>query len=99
MQKARREAIRWHLLNTAYLSRPYGIYTEAMLPIVQAVYPAATHLEIRQELDYLEERELVHIKRDGLDRWMVDLTRTGVDCCEYTIDCQPGISRPVITQG
>jgi len=99
MQKIRREAIRWHLLSAVYLSRPYGIYTEALLPIVQSVYGDATHHEIRCELDYLEERELVHIKRDGMDRWMVELTRTGTDCVEYTIDCQPGISRPVITQG
>ncbi|MGE0333215.1 MAG: hypothetical protein AB7P37_21250 [Ramlibacter sp.] len=87
------------MLTAIYQSRPYGIYTEALLPVIQAVYTDATHLEIRQELDYLEERELVKIKRDGMDRWMVDLSRTGMDCVEYTIDCQPGISRPVITQG
>lgn len=98
-QKIRREAMRWHLLSAVHLSSPYGIYTEALLPIIQAVYIDATHLEIRQQLDYLEDREMVKIKRDGMDRWMVELTRTGVDCVEYTIDCQPGISRPVITQG
>jgi hypothetical protein len=37
--KARREAIRWHLLAAVDLSRPVGIYTEALLPIVQSVYP------------------------------------------------------------
>ena len=50
--KARREAIRWHLLSAVDLSRPVGIYTEALLPIVQSVYPDATHQEIRRELDY-----------------------------------------------
>ena len=29
--KARREAIRWHLLSAVDLSRPVGIYTEALL--------------------------------------------------------------------
>lgn len=99
MQKIRREAMRWHLLSAVNVSRPYGLYTEALLPIIQAVYIDATHLEIRTELDYLEERELVHIKRDGLDRWFVELTRHGIDFVEYTIEAQPGISRPVITQG
>ena len=99
LQKIRRESIRWHLLSAVNLSRPYGMYTEALLPIVQSVYHDATHHEIRRELDYLEEREMVHINKDPLDRWMVDLTRTGIEFVEYTIDAQPGISRPAITQG
>ena len=97
--KARREAIRWHLLSAVDLSRPVGIYTEALLPIVQSVYPDATHQEIRRELDYLEEREMVRITRDPLERWFVDLTRAGIEFVEYTIDAQLGIARPRLTQG
>lgn len=97
--KARREAIRWHLLSLVDLSRPAGIYTEALLPVIQSVYPNATHQEIRRELDYLEARELVTIERDPMDRWFVDLTRTGIEFVEYTIEAQPGIARPTITQG
>ena len=97
--KARREAIRWHLLSAVDLSRPVGIYTEALLPIIQSVYLDATHQEIRRELDYLEEREMVRISRDPIDRWFVDLTRTGIEFVEYTIDAQPGVARPRITQG
>lgn len=97
--KARREAIRWHLLSAVNLSRPVGIYTEALLPIVQSVYVDATHQEVRRELDYLEAREMVTIARDPMDRWFVDLTRTGIDFVEYTIDAQPGVARPRITQG
>jgi DNA-binding transcriptional ArsR family regulator len=94
--KARRETIRWFLLLTANVSRPAGIYTEAMLPVIQATYTDTTHREIRTELDYLEERELVKIKRDGMDRWFVELTRHGVDLAEYTTECEPGIARPRI---
>ena len=97
--KARREAMRWHLLSAINVSRPVGIYTEALLPIIQSVYPDATHQEVRRELDYLEERELCKIHRDPMDRWFVDLTRFGIDYVEYTIDAQPGIARPFITQG
>lgn len=97
--KIRREAMRWHLLATINVSRPHGMNTEALLPVIQAVYPDATHLEIRRELDYLEERELAKIEKDPLDRWFVDLTRHGIDFVEYTIDGQAGISRPIITQG
>ncbi|WP_454908397.1 hypothetical protein [Variovorax gossypii] len=98
LAKIRREAIRWHLIAAINLSRPYGMYTEPLLSIVQSVYPDATHDEIRKELDYLEERELVKIKKDPFNRWFLDLTRTGIECVEYTIDCQPGIARPSITQ-
>ena len=96
--KIRREDIRWHLLQAINLSRPVGIYTEPLLVIVRSVYPDATHQEVRLNLDYLEEREMVRITKDAMDRWMVELTRTGIDFVEYTIDAQPGVARPKITQ-
>lgn len=98
MAKTRREDMRWHLLSAINLSRPAGIYTEPLLAIVRAVYPDATHQEVRVNLDYLEEREMVRIGKDPMDRWTVDLTRTGIDFVEYNIDAQPGVSRPKITQ-
>ena len=98
MAKSRREDMRWHLLSAINLSRPAGIYTEPLLAIVRAVYPDATHQEVRVNLDYLEEREMVRISKDPMDRWTVDLTRTGIDFVEYNIDAQPGVSRPKITQ-
>jgi hypothetical protein len=94
LQRARREALRWHLLDIADKSRPAGCYTELMLDVIVGTYQDATHLELRRELDYLEERELVKIKRDGMDRWFVELTRHGIDLVEYTTECQPGIARP-----
>ena len=99
MLRLRREAIRWHLLSAIDVSRPVGIYTEALLTIVQSVYPDATHQEIRRNLDYLEERQMCKIDKDPMDRWFVDLTRTGIEFVEYTIDAQPGIARPRLTQG
>lgn len=98
MDKARREAIRWHLLKAIDLSRPQGIYTEPLLDIIRAVYPDATHQEVRRHLDYLDERQMVRITKDPLDRWAVDLTRCGIDFVEYAIDAQPGIARPTITR-
>ncbi len=98
LNKIRREEIRWHLLTAINLSRPAGIYTEPLLAIIRSVYPDSTHQEVRVNLDYLEEREMVRITKDAMDRWMTDLTRTGIDFVEYTIDAQPGIARPRITQ-
>ena len=92
--KARREAMRWHLLSAINVSRPVGIYTEALLPIILSVYPDATHQEVRRELDYLEDRELVKITKSPSGPWYAELTRFGVDIAEYTINCEPGIARP-----
>lgn len=92
--RIRREDIRWYLLVAANVSRPQGSYVEQLLAIVRAVYADATERELRIELDYLEERELVKIERDGMDRWYVQLSRHGIDLVEYTTPVQPGISRP-----
>jgi len=96
--RARRGAMRWHLLSAANVSRPQGINTLALLGIVQTVYPDATHQEIRKEADYLVERGLAEVQRDPLDNWFMKLTREGMDVAEYTIECDPGIDRPQITQ-
>lgn len=96
--RARRETMRWMLLVVTNISRPRQINTAALLPIIQATYPDATHLEIRRELDYLEERELVKIAKDPLDNWYVELMRYGIEVVEYTCPCDPGIARPTITQ-
>ena len=94
--RARREDIRWHLISAANVSRPVGVPTEFMLAVIRTVYADATELEIRRELDYLEERELVKIARDGMDRWRVELTRHGIDLAEYTTPVEPGIARPKV---
>jgi predicted component of type VI protein secretion system len=92
--RVRRESIRWFLLVAANVSRPQGVYVEGMLPVVRAVYADATENEVKRELDYLEDRGLVKIQRDGMDRWFVDLTRHGIDLVEYTTQVEPGIARP-----
>jgi hypothetical protein len=94
MDKARREAVRWHLLTIANVSRPQAINAAAMLPIIATVYPDASALELRRQLDYLEERDLLKISKDPLGNWAVELTRWGVDVVEYTVDCEAGIARP-----
>jgi hypothetical protein len=98
LARIRSGTMRWLILYAINIARPQGIYTEALLAIIQGTYPDATHLEIRRELDYLEERELVRISKDPLDRWFVDLQRYGIEVVEYTCPCDPGISRPTITQ-
>ncbi len=93
--KVRRESMRWNILLTLNNARPIGAYEELVLSTIQAIYPDATALELRRELDYLAGRSLVELKKEPSGRWFADVTRYGVDIAEYTVDCQPGIARPV----
>ena len=93
--KVRRESMRWNILNTLNKARPYTSNEQFLLEVMRAIYPDATALEIRRELDYLGDRDLVDLNKTPSGAWFADLTRYGVDIAEYTIDCDPGIARPV----
>ncbi len=86
--------MRWYILLTLNNARPIGAYEELVLATIQGIYTDATALELRRELDYLEDRKLVNLKKEPGGRWFADLTRYGVDVVEYTLECEPGIARP-----
>jgi len=92
--KVRRESMRWNLINTLDKARPHTSNEQFLLQVMQAIYPDATALEMRRELDYLADRDLVELNKQPSGTWFADLTRYGVDIAEYTIECDPGIARP-----
>ncbi len=92
--KVRRESLRWYLILALYNARPQEVVEEIVQQTMRSIYPDVTPLEVRQQLDYLADRELVKLRKEPSGRWWSDLTRFGVDIAEYTIDCEPGISRP-----
>ncbi|MDR2113410.1 MAG: hypothetical protein LBQ62_09980 [Candidatus Accumulibacter sp.] len=94
LARIRRESMRWNLLNTLNKARPYTTNETFLLDVMRAIYPDATGLEIRRELDYLADRQLLAINKTPGGAWFADLTRTGVDLAEYTVVCEPGIARP-----
>ena len=96
-QKIRREAMRWYLLLTLHNAAPVGCYEDVLLSTISALYPDTTALEIRREIGYLESRKLVAVKKEPSGRWFAELYHYGTDIVEYTIDCLPGIARPVKT--
>ncbi len=93
--KVRRESMRWNLINTLDKARPHTSSEQFLLDVMRAIYPDATGLEVRRELDYLAGRDLVDLNKMPSGSWFADLTRYGVDIAEYTIECEPGIARPV----
>ena len=92
--KVRRESLRWLILLTLNNARPMGAQEGPILSVAQSVYPDATQLEVRRELDYLHGRELVQLVKSPSGLWHAELSRHGVDVAEYTVDCEPGIARP-----
>lgn len=94
LEKARREGMRWNVINALNKARPYTTSETFLLDIMRGIYPDATALELRQQLDYLHDRRLVDVTKQPSGLWFADLTRLGVDIAEYTIDCQAGIARP-----
>lgn len=92
--KVRRESLRWLILLTLNNARPIGAYEGPILSVAQSEYPDATPLELRRELDYLADRELLSLRKEPGGKWFADLTRFGTDVAEYTVDCDPGIARP-----
>jgi hypothetical protein len=92
--KARRENMRWLLLNTLNNARPLGAMDVLILTVVQAIYSDATANELHAQLAYLENKELVDITRKPDGHWHAILNSNGIDVVEYTIDCPAGIARP-----
>jgi predicted ArsR family transcriptional regulator len=94
MQKIRRETIRWNILLTLNNAQPLGAFDSLVLSVIRAEYLDATQQEVRRELDYLSERDLVKVEHKPNGQWFCKLKRYGVDVVEYTVDCEPGIARP-----
>lgn len=93
-EKARREGMRWHLINTLNKARPYTSSEVFLLDVMRGIYPDVTALELRQQLEYLQDRKLLDLAKQPSGMWFADLNRLGVDIAEYTVDCEAGIARP-----
>ncbi|MGO1000850.1 hypothetical protein [Lysobacter sp. CA196] len=92
--KVRREGLRWLILSVLDRGRPVGAPEEMIFDIARDMYSDTSQMEVRRELDYLEDRGLVEIERKPIGRWHAALTHQGVDCVEYASECGPGIARP-----
>jgi hypothetical protein len=94
-EKNRREVLRWRILRTLNIGRPYPVAEDVLYQTVAGPDMPVTGHDVRRELDYLRVRELLTLSGQGSPQWSAKLTRAGVDVAEYAVACQPGIARPV----
>lgn len=94
LEKTKREQIRWLVLLTLNVARPVGVAEHLLLATISDAKLQVTALELRRELDYLGDRQLIEITGKDGPVWLAELTRAGVDVVEYTVSCEPGIARP-----
>lgn len=94
MERVRRESIRWHILVAVNSGAPEIVAETLILSAIQAIPIECTALELRKQLAYLEERQLLNLERNEGAPWTATLTRGGADVAEYTCPCEPGIARP-----
>ena len=95
MDKAARESLRWLILQALYSAQPIGASEQVLFQAIVPSQPLLTSLELRRNLDYLHERELVMITGKNEQMfWFAKLTRHGIDLVEYTTPMEPGIARP-----
>ena len=93
--KARREGLRWNLLATLHKASPYTSSEVFLLDVMRGIYPEVTALDVRRELDYLFDRDLIQLNKTPAGTWFADIDRYGTDLVEYSVECDPGIARPV----
>ena len=90
----RLEGGRWELLRVLNVSGHIGATETMMYHALVAQWLKTTRGWIKDQLDYLESRELITLERHELKDWRAKLTRHGWDVTSYVVECEPGIARP-----
>jgi hypothetical protein len=94
IDKAHRETARWRILVTLNYGRPLRTNETIILRVLQDESMPITPHGLRNELGYLEARNLIKVHGKDSPIWSAELTRYGIDLVDYSIDCEPGIARP-----
>ncbi len=94
--KARREGMRWYMLQAIHRGEPVGCGDRALLTIMGDIYTGVTPSELQQQMSYLEKRKMIEIVKQPDGHWHGRCTALGIDVVDYTVDCHAGIARPAM---
>lgn len=90
----RLESGRWEVLRILHVGGRLGATDSMVLSTLRAMWPQTTREWVRDQLQYLEDRNLLVLERHEIKDWRARLNRNGVDLVTYVIPCGPGIDRP-----
>ena len=94
LETARLEEMRWLILRSLDGGRPVGLSESILRNMIEPCIPDLTEMELRRELDYLEERGLIMIIERTRPIWFAKINDHGIDVVKGTVKCYPGIARP-----
>lgn len=94
LDRARLKELRWRILKVLEAGRPVKVRESLIHLAITDADLEASPQEIRRELDYLRDHQLVEIAGEGTPTWTAALTGLGVDVVEYSVDAPPGVARP-----
>lgn len=95
---AQARLVRWRILKTLYMGRPYPVSESLMLQIICDSAVAISMRELRAELQYLTDPQKKFVSTRELrsinDNRDLALTSAGTDFVEYHAPADEGIGRP-----
>lgn len=93
IERARREHLRWEILSAVQQRRPEGINESILASALRGEFNLQGS-ELRCELDYLSDKELLTIADQRATSWLVSLTPYGIDVLDYCAPAPVGVRRP-----
>jgi hypothetical protein len=94
----RSETIRWLILLTISNACPAGTNENALLLVIKSQHPDADRAEMRSNLDYLVQNQLILLDASSTGPWFCMMRNEGMRFVYYATDVLPGIARPVKPQ-
>lgn len=94
LTRGQREEARWVILRTCDAARPTAARENQIARILGELGLGMTERELRRELSYLAEKQLLTIPNLKAKVWHGALTAYGIDVVEFAKEAPPGIDRP-----
>jgi len=94
LEKAQREESRWRILRALDAGRPLPVSETVLFRVLSDSSLPITPQQLRRELSYLAEKDLVTLKDEDQPTWGASLSAYGIDVVEYSVRAPAGINRP-----
>jgi hypothetical protein len=94
LEQRQREEARWRILRVVDAGRPIAVSEQIVWRVLTDIKILLSLNQLRRELAYLRDLELVELEGEECDIWFAKLTAHGVDVVEYTAKAPASVARP-----